>query len=258
MPKPRRERAVGRRDHGPRGAASGRPQEDVHVGAAFRQRDRRAKRGALEARAVDGGEEVRGLVGREGRPEGIAARVEARAARDEAIDRATEGAHARRCARRRESVADVAGSVRKLKNRRHRARGVDAAARERLVAALRADERIIFAYLFGSQADGTAGPRSDVDVAAWFREPVPREAALDLNGLIAGAVQSDKVDAVVLNSAPLTLAFEILKGHVLVSRDEGVRVDATAAIMSRYHDRIYYIRRHLDDFADRVRERGFG
>lgn len=135
---------------------------------------------------------------------------------------------------------------------------VDARVEERLKAALAADERITFAYLFGSQATGATHARSDVDVAAWFREPVPVDADTELNGLVTGAVKHDRVDAVVLNRAPLTLAFEALKGRVLLSRDEGIRVEATAAIMSRYHDRIYYIRRHLDEFAERVKERGFG
>ena len=37
-----------------------------------------------------------------------------------------------------------------------------------------------FAYLHGSQAAGTARPDSDIDIAAYFAEPVPASFELDL------------------------------------------------------------------------------
>ena len=46
---------------------------------------------------------------------------------------------------------------------------------------LEADPDVVFAYLFGSQARGEAGPRSDVDIAVLLRDGVPR----DVLGLMA-------------------------------------------------------------------------
>ncbi|WP_367185680.1 nucleotidyltransferase domain-containing protein [Mycobacterium sp.] len=70
-----------------------------------------------------------------------------------------------------------------------------------------------FAYLHGSRALGTAGPDSDVDIAAYF-DGEPPEAFQVL--LPTG------VDLVVLNRAPLELAGRVaLDGKLLFQRDPG-------------------------------------
>ena len=40
---------------------------------------------------------------------------------------------------------------------------------EQLQKYIQADDNILFAYLFGSYADGTAHPQSDVDIAIYFQ-----------------------------------------------------------------------------------------
>lgn len=143
-----------------------------------------------------------------------------------------------------------------MKYRQPALAAVDEASVERLRAALEADQRVVFAYLFGSHATGSAGPRSDVDVGVYVSSMDP-DPLLDLIGTVTSALHRDDVDVVLLNSAPLTLAFEVLKGRLLFSKSEDARVAAEAAIMSRYHDRAYYMRRHLREFAEALRERGF-
>lgn len=133
---------------------------------------------------------------------------------------------------------------------------VDDAALARLVQALEGHPRVVFARLFGSHGRGDAGPGSDVDVAIWLRDPQPDDD-IAMNGLATDALHRDDVDAVVLNTASVTLAFEALKGRLLVSQDEGERIVAEAAIMSRYYDRLPSIRRHLAHAAQAIRERGF-
>lgn len=130
----------------------------------------------------------------------------------------------------------------------------------RLKDALEARDDIFFAYLFGSQASGRTHPRSDVDVAVWLREPYDRESFRPLLGVIGAltsALHRDDIDVVILNEAGLRVAFQALHGQLLFSRDEDVRIRAEAAIMSRYHDRLPYIRRHLDHEARMMVERGF-
>ncbi|MEX2625341.1 MAG: nucleotidyltransferase domain-containing protein, partial [Ilumatobacteraceae bacterium] len=34
------------------------------------------------------------------------------------------------------------------------------------------DHGVTFAFVFGSHADGTAGPSSDVDLAVWSEQPI--------------------------------------------------------------------------------------
>ncbi len=127
---------------------------------------------------------------------------------------------------------------------------------ETLRRALEQREDVIFAYLFGSRAHGSDHPRADVDVALYLQESREPWPALDFTNLLSAAVHRDDVDVVILNDAPPTLAFEAIKGTLILSRDEGARVDAEARIMSMYHDRLPYLQRSLDAALARVRERG--
>lgn len=89
-------------------------------------------------------------------------------------------------------------------------------------------EGIAAAYLFGSVARGTAGPRSDVDVGILYEEDPP----LTLEGLglrLEGDLESllgKPVQVVVLNRAPVDLAIRVLRdGKLLVDRDRSKRID---------------------------------
>jgi hypothetical protein len=86
--------------------------------------------------------------------------------------------------------------------------------------ALSADADIVFAYLFGSHATGTAGPTSDVDVDVYLRPGVDAfEARLRILGRLQQVLRSDAVDLVILNTAPLSLAGRILRQRqVLIDR----------------------------------------
>jgi predicted nucleotidyltransferase len=88
-------------------------------------------------------------------------------------------------------------------------------------------EGIAAAYLFGSVARGTAGPRSDVDVGIFYQEDPP----LTLEGLglrLEGDLESllgAPVQVVVLNHAPVDLAIRVLRdGKLLVDRDRSKRI----------------------------------
>lgn len=82
----------------------------------------------------------------------------------------------------------------------------------RLTEALEAEADVVFAYLFGSQSTGKAGPRSDIDVAVYLRDDGVDafETRLRLAGVLARAIGTDALDVVVLNTAPLSLAGRIL------------------------------------------------
>ena len=81
----------------------------------------------------------------------------------------------------------------------------------RLTAALAAETDVVFAYLFGSQSTGKAGPRSDIDVAVYLRDGVDLfETSLHLGGVLERALGTGAIDLVVLNTASLSLAGRIL------------------------------------------------
>lgn len=106
-----------------------------------------------------------------------------------------------------------------------------------------AEEPVLFAYLFGSQARGTADRHSDIDVAVFVEDSVPPERYLDLSLRLAGELERaagvGPVEAlVILNQAPLPLAGRVVReGRALYSRDESRRV--------RYESRIF---REFTDF----------
>ena len=109
------------------------------------------------------------------------------------------------------------------------------------LAELFAAEPVDVAYLFGSVARGDTGPLSDVDVALLLRPGVSREAAFDLRLRMMAALgrmfDTDEIDVIVLNDAPLLLQHRVLRdGKVLFCRDELRRVRYEARAISEYLD----------------------
>lgn len=102
----------------------------------------------------------------------------------------------------------------------------------------------LFGYLHGSRADGSARPGSDIDLAAYFAEPVP--AAFDVP-------LPARVDLVVLNHAPLELRGRIaLHGRLLFEGDPQPRVDWEAMTRKIYLDELPRITRSHREFLEAV------
>ncbi|MCW5853566.1 MAG: nucleotidyltransferase domain-containing protein [Anaerolineae bacterium] len=104
-----------------------------------------------------------------------------------------------------------------------------------------AEPHVTVAYLFGSYARDQAGALSDVDIAVLLDDSISEadyfEERLRLMGEVTDALKFDDVDVVVLNQAPLALAYRVLRdGVVLACRDRDRRVQYTARIVSRYLD----------------------
>lgn len=98
------------------------------------------------------------------------------------------------------------------------------AVRRRIRPVLESDVRVCFAYLFGSVAQGTARPGSDIDIAVLTR---PRGTLLDdarLQDELAAALGREDVDLLVLDDAPLWLRYRVVSGEVVFSRDERCRI----------------------------------
>lgn len=103
-------------------------------------------------------------------------------------------------------------------------------------AALAGDSRVRFAYLFGSEAQGTAGAGSDVDVAVWTE---PRFDLMQLGELAEGLQRrmGKRVDLVDLWGAPPVLAREVTRdGIVIADRDRDARLAFELEALRRYED----------------------
>ncbi|MBI2864878.1 MAG: nucleotidyltransferase domain-containing protein [Chloroflexi bacterium] len=127
----------------------------------------------------------------------------------------------------------------------------DPRTRKRILGVLAGVPGLSLAYLFGSQANGLAGPLSDYDVAILVDETL-ESAALrtQLAHELAIALETDRVDVVVLNRAPVELAYvAIAQAEVLFQRDEATRVEFEANTMSRYGDYLPVLRAQRRDIC---------
>ena len=97
---------------------------------------------------------------------------------------------------------------------------------------------ILFAYLFGSLGKGKHFPLSDVDIAVYLKEPldVP-EKKMEILGVLIDILQTDEIDLVVLNNAPLPLKMRILESRkVVVDREPFLRHNYESLTMREYFD----------------------
>jgi predicted nucleotidyltransferase len=113
---------------------------------------------------------------------------------------------------------------------------IDEAALERLSHALD-QEGVVAAMLIGSQARGSVGPLSDVDIAVWHDPALDPRGRLDLQLKLAAeagrALGTDEIDIVLLNRAPPLMCHRAIRdGKRLVERDydERVRLETRAVL----------------------------
>lgn len=116
-----------------------------------------------------------------------------------------------------------------------------------VVASLRAGGAA-FAYVHGSRATGQERAGSDLDVAAYFGEPVPSSWDVPLP---AG------VDLLVLDTAPLYLAGRVaLAGRLLFDDDPPTRVAWEADTRTVYLDERPFIEQMAHEYLDALADRG--
>ncbi len=87
------------------------------------------------------------------------------------------------------------------------------------------NERIILAYLFGSQARRTAGPISDYDVALLVDGVVTQAERYRWAHEFGQLLGERPVDLVILNTAPVELRHNVIaKGSRIYERDMADRI----------------------------------
>jgi hypothetical protein len=130
----------------------------------------------------------------------------------------------------------------------------------RLRAVLERELDVLVAYLFGSVARGTSGPMSDVDVAVLLRKDGDLfKRRLQLIAEVSTVVGSERADVVVLNEAPVALAFRVLRdGQILVSRDERARIRHRVSTLDRYMDMAPFRKVQSEGLHHRLQEGRFG
>lgn len=107
-------------------------------------------------------------------------------------------------------------------------------------------------YLFGSRADGSAGPYSDYDFAVLLdRQPEKATLRCNLASELCWQLETSRVDLVLLQDAPIELAFAVIsQGEILYERDVNTRVEFEARIMGLYYDALPFLRRTRQEIIE--------
>lgn len=115
---------------------------------------------------------------------------------------------------------------------------------------------VAVAYLFGSVGRSDAGPLSDVDIAVLLDAALDAEkrflARLDLTSRIGRLLGTNKVDVVILNEAPPSLSYNIIKDGIVLKSDETARALFESRVLSVYLDRKYFFDRHDERTVERM------
>jgi len=132
----------------------------------------------------------------------------------------------------------------------------------KLAAYFASQPSVALAYVFGSQVRGKAGPLSDLDVAVLLAgEPTPAECTdrrLDFIGDLMRLLQTNDVDVVVLNVAPLALRYAVLRsGRLVFARQQQEAIEFRVQTASRYFDFRPLLERHQRIFFERIKRGEF-
>ncbi len=106
---------------------------------------------------------------------------------------------------------------------------------EKITELLKEKNEVIFAYVYGSFLSG--GFR-DIDIGIY-----PKEENLNFELDLETELEQTlgfPVDVRNLNSAPPSFRFNVIKGFLLVSKDEKTRTDFESLTISLYHDFKFY------------------
>jgi predicted nucleotidyltransferase len=112
--------------------------------------------------------------------------------------------------------------------------------RKNLLPIFKKYKEIKLVYLFGSQATGKTGPLSDYDFAIYLEERDKKkifDIKLELLASISQALQTDKVDIVVLNTVEAPeLKYNIIKEGKLIFERESFKLVVEPRILNEYFD----------------------
>lgn len=104
-------------------------------------------------------------------------------------------------------------------------------------------------YLYGSQATGDSHSRSDYDFGVVFTESIDKskrfDKKLEYMAELGSIVGTDRVEVLDLNSAPVYYQYSAIAPRKdIYVKDEGKRIDFESNVLSRYFDRLLYLKRH--------------
>jgi len=140
---------------------------------------------------------------------------------------------------------------------------------ERLARFFAERTEVVAAYLFGSAARGEVGPLADVDVAVLIDEGVAAPPGvegrsrlvslqIDLAGQLPALAGGRRVDVVILNTAPVHIAFPaVTEGILLQGLESRQRVLFEVDLLRRHTDYRPVLEKYGHALARRIEEGRF-
>ncbi len=106
------------------------------------------------------------------------------------------------------------------------------------VSYLQSRPDIVFAYIFGGLARGGPLPLSDIDIAVFLGNDADIPASkMELLEKLIDILQTDEIDLVILNTAPLSLAAKVVETKkVIVDNAPFIRHKYESLVMREYFD----------------------
>ncbi len=139
---------------------------------------------------------------------------------------------------------------------------IDISRIDELIPILANDQGIVLALLFGSYALGKPTRLSDVDIALLLSPETPSDEYLHYqlrySNLVSKILRDNRVDVVILNTAPPLLAHEAIKGRILFERSPEARVRYIVDVQRKYLDLKSFYAIDLSYMDRRLEEGTFG
>ena len=112
---------------------------------------------------------------------------------------------------------------------------------DNLVPIFASHEAVKLAYLFGSHAQGQAGPLSDYDFGVYLEETTDKSKMFDIRlalmAALARALKQDSVDVVVMNTTDSPeLKYDVISQGKLLFEREPFRILVEPQILNEYFD----------------------
>jgi uncharacterized protein len=110
---------------------------------------------------------------------------------------------------------------------------------------------ISLVYLFGSQVEGETGPMSDFDLAIVDDSLEDDVIQAQFQHALVLALQTDRVDIVLLKRAPIELAYHVIAGGKLIyKKDTYAQVEFEAQVLGLYGDYLPVLRSQRDQILE--------
>lgn len=125
----------------------------------------------------------------------------------------------------------------------------------RFVDFLKEDARVLTAYVFGSYGTERQTIMSDIDIAILFNGELTLFEELGYAAEVSSIFQSDKIDIINLNNAPVYLCHEIIySGTKIFERFPEKTADFVEKVLEEHHDYEFILKKYREDYEQGLKE----